>query len=96
MFALIAFGWLIFRAPSMTWLADVFLHSEWTHGREDWIVTSIVLSRTILYSLPLVIKYLLDQYVPRGFVQPFYYAVLTVGVIIFIGSATTDFIYFQF
>ena len=96
MFALIAFGWLIFRAPSMTWLADVFLHSEWTHGREDWIVTSIVLSRTLLYSLPLVIKYLLDQYVPRGFVQPFYYAVLTVGVIIFIGSATTDFIYFQF
>jgi D-alanyl-lipoteichoic acid acyltransferase DltB (MBOAT superfamily) len=96
MFALIAFGWLIFRAPSLTWLADVFLHSEWTHGREDWIVTSIVLSRTILYSLPLVIKYLLDQYVPRGFIQPFYYAVLTLGVIIFIGSATTDFIYFQF
>jgi len=96
MFALIAFGWLIFRAPSMTWLADVFLHSEWTHGREDWIVTSIVLSRTILYSLPLVIKYLLDQYVPRGFIQPFYYAVLTLGVIIFIGSGTTDFIYFQF
>jgi len=96
MFALIAFGWLIFRAPSMTWLADVFLPSEWTHGREDWIVTSILLSRTILYSLPLVIKYLLDQYVPRGFVQPFYYAVLTLGVIIFIGSATTDFIYFQF
>jgi len=96
MFALIAFGWLIFRAPSMTWLADVFLHSEWTHGREDWIVTSILLSRTILYSLPLVIKYVLDQYVPRGFVQPFYYAVLTLGIIIFIGSATTDFIYFQF
>jgi D-alanyl-lipoteichoic acid acyltransferase DltB (MBOAT superfamily) len=96
MFAFIAFGWLIFRAPSMTWLADVFLHSEWTHGREDWIVASIVLSRTILYSLPLVIKYLLDQYVPRGFVQPFYYAVLTLGVIIFIGSTTTDFIYFQF
>jgi len=96
MFALIAFGWLIFRAPSMTWLADVFLHSEWTHGREDWIVTSILLSRTILYSLPLVIKYVLDQYVPGGFIRPFYYAVLTLGIIIFIGSGTSDFIYFQF
>ena len=96
MFSLIAFGWLIFRAPSMTWLSNIFLHSEWTHGREDRIVASILLSRTILYSLPLVIKYLLDQYSPRGFIQPFYYAVLTLGVIIFIGSATSDFIYFQF
>jgi len=96
MFTLIAFGWLIFRAPSIMWLSNVFLHSEWTHGREDWIVASIVFSRTVLYSLPLVIKYLLDQYNPRGFIQPFYYAALTVGIVIFIGSVTTDFIYFQF
>ena len=96
MFALIAFGWLIFRAPSITWLSNAFLYSEWTHGRADWVVASIVLSRTILYSLPLVVKYLLDQYSPRGFIQTFYYAVLTLGVIIFIGSATSDFIYFQF
>jgi D-alanyl-lipoteichoic acid acyltransferase DltB (MBOAT superfamily) len=96
MFAFIAFGWLIFRAPSMTWLSNVLLHSEWTRGREDWVVASIVLSRAAIYSLPLVIKYLLDQYVPRGFVRPLYYAALTLGVVIFIGSATTDFIYFQF
>jgi hypothetical protein len=96
MFALIAFGWLIFRAPSMAWLSNVFLHSAWTHGREDWVVASILLSRTILYSLPLVIKYLLDQYSPRGFLQPFYYAALTMGIVVFIGSTTSDFIYFQF
>jgi D-alanyl-lipoteichoic acid acyltransferase DltB (MBOAT superfamily) len=96
MFSLIAFGWLIFRAPSITWLTNVLFHSQWTYGREDWIVTSIILSRTALYSLPLIIKYMLDQYVPRGFVRPFYYAVLTLGVVLFIGTATTDFIYFQF
>lgn len=96
MFAFIAFGWLIFRAPSLTWLSDVFLHSEWTHGREDWVVASILLSRTVIYSLPLIIKYLLDQYSPRGLIQPFYYAALTLGIVIFIGSATSDFIYFQF
>jgi alginate O-acetyltransferase complex protein AlgI len=96
MFAFIAFGWLIFRAPSMTWLSDVLLHSGWMHRREDWIVASILLSRTVIYSLPLVIKYLLDQYRPRDFIQPFYYAALTVSVVIFIGSATSDFIYFQF
>jgi D-alanyl-lipoteichoic acid acyltransferase DltB (MBOAT superfamily) len=96
MFTLIGFGWLIFRAPSITWLTNVLFHSQWTYGREDWIVTSIILSRTALYSLPLIIKYMLDQYVPRGFVRPFYYAVLTLGVVLFIGTATTDFIYFQF
>jgi alginate O-acetyltransferase complex protein AlgI len=96
MFVFIAFGWLIFRAPSMTWLSDVLLHSEWTYGREDWVVASILLSRTVVYSLPLVIKYLLDQYRPRGFIQPFYYAALTLSVVIFIGSTTSDFIYFQF
>jgi alginate O-acetyltransferase complex protein AlgI len=96
MFSFIAFGWLIFRAPSMTWLTDVFLYSEWTRGREDWIVVSIILARTAIYSSPLVIKYLLDQYIPRSFLQPFYYAVLTLGVVIFIGSSSTDFIYFQF
>jgi len=96
MFVFIAFGWLIFRAPSMTWLSDVLLHSGWTHGREDWVVASILLSRTVVYSLPLIIKYLLDQYRPRGFIQPFYYAALTLSVVIFIGSTTSDFIYFQF
>ena len=96
MFSFIAFGWLIFRAPSMTWLTNVLLHSDWSHGREDWIVVSIVLSRTVLYSSPLIVKYLLDQYVPRGFLQPFYYAVLTLSTVLFIGTATTDFIYFQF
>ncbi|HEX6270252.1 MAG TPA: MBOAT family O-acyltransferase [Anaerolineales bacterium] len=96
MFSFIAFGWLIFRAPSMAWLSDVFLHFEWAHGRDDWIVASIVLSRTAIYSLPLLVKYLLDQYTPRGFIRPFYYAALTLGVVIYTGAATTDFIYFQF
>jgi len=96
MFALIAFGWLIFRAPSITWLSEVFMRSEWTHGRDDWIVASIVLSRTAFYSLPLAVKYLLDQYVPRGFIRPFYYAALTLSVVIYTGAGITDFIYFQF
>ena len=96
MFSFIAFGWLIFRAPSISWLFDVFLHSEWTHGRSDWIVAVIVLSMAAAYSLPLIIKYLLDEYVPRGFVHSFYHAVLTLGIVIFTSSVTSDFIYFQF
>ncbi|HET9590955.1 MAG TPA: MBOAT family O-acyltransferase [Anaerolineales bacterium] len=96
MFSFIVFGWLIFRAPSLAWLADAFLHAVWADGRDDMIVASIVLSRTIFYSLPLLIKYLLDQYIPRGVLRPVYYAALTIGVILYTGAATTDFIYFQF
>jgi alginate O-acetyltransferase complex protein AlgI len=96
MFAFIAFGWLIFRAPSLSWLFDVFLHSPWTHGRGDLIVAVTLFAMTIVYSLPIVLKHLLDQYVPRGFVHSFYYAVLTIGIIIFTSSVTSDFIYFQF
>jgi D-alanyl-lipoteichoic acid acyltransferase DltB (MBOAT superfamily) len=96
MFAFITFGWLIFRAPSLAWLYDVLLHAEWAHGQTDWIVAVTLLSMTVVYSLPLVIKHLLDIYVPRGFVHSFYYAALTVGIVIFTSSVTSDFIYFQF
>ncbi|RPI91978.1 MAG: MBOAT family protein [Chloroflexi bacterium] len=96
MFAFIAFGWLIFRAPSLSWLLDVFQHSEWTHGQADLIVALTVLSMTLAYSLPIYIKHLLDEYVPGGFVHSFYYAALTIGIVIFTSSVTSDFIYFQF
>ncbi|MBN2118152.1 MAG: MBOAT family protein [Anaerolineales bacterium] len=96
MFALIAFGWLIFRAPSMTWLLNVFTRSEWIHGQADLIVAVTLFSMTVVYSLPILIKHLLDQYVPRGFAHSFYYAALTIGILIFTSSVTSDFIYFQF
>jgi D-alanyl-lipoteichoic acid acyltransferase DltB (MBOAT superfamily) len=96
MFALIAFGWLIFRAPSLPWLFDVFLQAEWAHARTDWIVAVTLFSMTVAYALPLIVKHLLDAYVPRGFVHSFYYAVLTLGIVIFTSSVTSDFIYFQF
>jgi len=96
MFAFISFGWLIFRAPSLSWLFDVLLHSEWSHGRTDWIVAVTLLSMTVAYAMPLLIKHLLDEYIPRGFVHSFYYAGLTLGIVIFTSSVTSDFIYFQF
>ena len=96
MFSLIAFGWLIFRATSLTWLVDALRQAEWSRGASDWIVALTVLSMTAVYSLPILIKHLLDKYVPRGFVHSFYYAALTLGTVIFTSSVTSDFIYFQF
>ncbi|HSL45899.1 MAG TPA: MBOAT family O-acyltransferase [Anaerolineales bacterium] len=97
MFTFIVFGWLIFRAPSMSWLLDVFRSAEWAHSRSDWVVALIILSMTVAYSLPLIVKHLLDQYIPRrGLAHSVYYAALTLGTVIFTSSVTSDFIYFQF
>jgi D-alanyl-lipoteichoic acid acyltransferase DltB (MBOAT superfamily) len=96
MFTLIAFGWLIFRAPSMTWLLDVLLHAPWSRGEADWFVALTVFSMTLAYSLPIFLKHILDEYVPRGFLHSFYYAALTLGTVVFTSSVTSDFIYFQF
>jgi hypothetical protein len=96
MFLLIAFGWLIFRSPSLGWLANVLLHSPWIHGRSDAVVAVTILSMTLAYASPLIIKYLLDRYYPHGYAYSFYYAVLTLGIVIFTSSVTSDFIYFQF
>jgi D-alanyl-lipoteichoic acid acyltransferase DltB (MBOAT superfamily) len=96
MFCLIAFGWLIFRAPSLAWLVDALRQAEWSRSPSDWIVALTVLSMTAAYSLPLLIKHLLDRYVPSGLVHSTYYAALTLGTVIFTSSVTSDFIYFQF
>jgi hypothetical protein len=97
MFPLVVFGWLIFRAPSMRWLGGILFNAPWAHGQADWTASLIILSMTIFYSLPLTIKLLLDRHIPpHSFVHPFYHALLTAGIVIFLGSATTDFIYFQF
>ena len=97
MFPLVVFGWLIFRAPSMGWLAGIIFKSPWAHGQADQVASLIIISMTIFYSLPLMIKLLLDRHMPpRSFVHSFYHALLTAMIVIFLGSATTDFIYFQF
>lgn len=96
MFTLIGFGWLIFRAPSLSWLVQVLWQAPWIRGGSDWIVALTVLAMTIAYGLPILIKHLLDEYAPRGFAHSFYYAALTLGTILFTSSVTSDFIYFQF
>jgi hypothetical protein len=96
MFMLIIAGWMIFRAPGMGWLVNILFHSPWVHGQADWVASLIILSMTAFYSMPMAVKLLLDRTVSPGFVQSFYYALLSAGIVIYLGSTTTDFIYFQF
>ncbi|MCI0554337.1 MAG: hypothetical protein L0287_25605, partial [Anaerolineae bacterium] len=96
MFFLVAGGWMIFRAPSLAWLATILFGSPWANGLEEWVVFFIIISMTLMYCLPMAVKLLLDRRISSETIHAFYYAVLTAGIVIYIGSAATDFIYFQF
>jgi alginate O-acetyltransferase complex protein AlgI len=96
MFSFIVFGWAIFRASSMTWLINVIFKSSFLPTRDEFILSLITLTMTFVYSLPLLIKYLIDRYMPEGWTQAAFYAIAVTLVVVYINSASSDFIYFQF
>lgn len=97
MFALIVFGWAMFRAPSFAWLGQVLFHTPFIKGQNEFIVALIALSMAFVYSLPLWIKLALDQFTAKeNWLQAAYYAAAFCSIFIFINSASPDFIYFQF
>ncbi|WKZ36131.1 MAG: MBOAT family O-acyltransferase [Anaerolineales bacterium] len=96
MFSFIVFGWGIFRAPSMTWFINVIFNSPFLPTQNEFILSLIALTMSLAYSLPLVIKYLIDRYMPDGWTQAAYHAIAITLVVIYINSANSDFIYFQF
>jgi alginate O-acetyltransferase complex protein AlgI len=96
MFSFIVFGWLLFAAPSLDWLAKVFA-SPSARSLEQKAVALIVLSIIFVYSIPLITKKLIDRYFSEeSIIRSLYYATTTVVIFIYINSSTPDFIYFQF
>lgn len=96
MFSWIVFGWLIFSAPSIGWVIDLFSH-PFIGSQAQIIIATITFTMTIFYTAPLLIKMALDKYFHHNsFLHTLYYVVITLMTIIYINSATPDFIYFQF
>jgi D-alanyl-lipoteichoic acid acyltransferase DltB (MBOAT superfamily) len=58
----ITLGWVIFRAPSLGWLGGSLFHTPFIGSRDDWIGGLTALSVTFYYSLPLILKWLIDRY----------------------------------
>jgi D-alanyl-lipoteichoic acid acyltransferase DltB (MBOAT superfamily) len=96
MFGFIVFGWTIFRAPSLAWLGQSMFQTPFIKGQADLTVGLIALSMTFFYSLPLLIKWGLDRLPKDSWLMAAYFALATAAIIIFINSASPDFIYFQF
>jgi len=96
MFGFIVFGWLLFAAPSLDWVIEVFSR-PFAGSIEQQAVALIGLSIAFVYSIPMIAKRLLDRYVGEdSIVRSIYYAVATATIFIYVNSATPDFIYFQF
>jgi alginate O-acetyltransferase complex protein AlgI len=96
MFSFIVFGWAIFRAPSMGWFLHILFDLPFIASHNEFILALITLTMTIAYSLPLLLKHLLDRYASENWPQAAYYALAAALTIVYINSANSDFIYFQF
>lgn len=96
MFSFIVFGWLVFAAPSLDWVVGIF-SNPFFGSIEQQGVALIGLSLTFVYSLPMILKLLMDRYTSGdSFLRTVYYAAATAAIFIYINSSTPDFIYFQF
>jgi alginate O-acetyltransferase complex protein AlgI len=96
MFIFIVFGWLLFGAPSLAWVAGVFTNPL-IGSREHVLVAFLALAMTTAYSLPLILKMLMDRYLKHTSIfHAIFYVVATIVTIVFMNSSSPDFIYFQF
>jgi D-alanyl-lipoteichoic acid acyltransferase DltB (MBOAT superfamily) len=95
MFVVIQFSWLIFRAPSIGWLAGA-LGSPGSFSQDTFVVSSVIILYSILYILPLGLLLLIRKYIPRLEFQAPVYALLLFLILLFHSESGQDFIYFQF
>jgi D-alanyl-lipoteichoic acid acyltransferase DltB (MBOAT superfamily) len=96
MFGIIVFGWLLFAAPSIQWVAGLF-SNQLAGTLEERAVALIGLGVVLVYSIPMLVLSLIERYTPaESLIRSLYYAVATVMIIVYLNSSTPDFIYFQF
>jgi D-alanyl-lipoteichoic acid acyltransferase DltB (MBOAT superfamily) len=97
MFAFIAFGWLIFRAPSLAWLGRLLFESPFASGPKEFTGSMIALGMIGFYALALLLKWMLDERAGQSvLLQASYYAIATLTAVVYFNSSSPDFIYFQF
>lgn len=97
MFLLINFGWLIFRAPSVPWLWNALTNTPIYATPKELMVSLSLLGMIGFYASLLIVKFLIDRYgANHTSLQAVYYVFAVLMTIVFINSASPDFIYFQF
>ncbi|MBV6397614.1 MAG: Peptidoglycan O-acetyltransferase [Anaerolineales bacterium] len=96
MFAFINFGWLLFSAPSLAWVGRAFAN-PFFGTLEEQSVALLTFTLAAVFSAPMLLKHWLDRRVKSdSLIHSLYYAAATVVTIVYINSASPDFVYFQF
>lgn len=97
MFTIIVFGWIIFRAQSMSWLWNTLLQSPFHRSSEELIASLVLTIMIVFYASFLWAKHVLETYRPGwANLHALYYVAATLLIIIYFNSSSPDFIYFQF
>lgn len=96
MFSFIVFGWLLFGAPSLGWVAGIFANP--LIGPQEYQAVALLgLVMTAIYTIPLIIKLVLDRYIKQdSLIHALYYVTATIVMLVYLNSTSPDFIYFQF
>ena len=96
MFGITILMFLLFAAPSLGWIANLF-SNPFIGSIEEQSVALLMFSLAAIYSIPLVAKLVIDRaFKPDSIIQSAFYAVATMVMFVYINSGTPDFIYFQF
>lgn len=97
MFALTVASWILFRAPSITWLMQVLTRSPFLTGQKEAVAVLVSLTEIAVFASPMVLYRLFEGWFKRSaWLEAFYLAAALAATIVFINSASSDFIYFQF
>jgi D-alanyl-lipoteichoic acid acyltransferase DltB (MBOAT superfamily) len=97
MFLLIVFGWLIFRAQSLSWLWNALVNAPFYRTQQELTASFVLLVIIAFYASLLIVKFLIDRYwTTYANLQAVYYVCATLAIIVFMNSSSPDFIYFQF
>lgn len=97
MFLLIVFGWLIFRAQSLSWLWNALIHAPFYRTPQELTASFVLLTIIAFYASLLIVKFWIDRYwATYSNLQAAYYVCATLAIIVFMNSSSPDFIYFQF
>jgi hypothetical protein len=96
MFSMTVLLFLLFAAPSLGWIANLF-SNPFLGSIEEQSVALLMFSLTAIYSIPLIAKLVIDRaFKSDSIIQSAFYAAATMAMFVYINSGTPDFIYFQF
>jgi D-alanyl-lipoteichoic acid acyltransferase DltB (MBOAT superfamily) len=97
MFTFLLTTFLIFRAPSLSWLAAVFQNHKFAGSTQQAVAGFVTLSTALIYSAPLLLKHWMDRRLkPDSIFFDLYYVAATVLIVFYVNSSVSDFIYFHF